>query len=361
MTASTGVVRVDHHQFYLAGLDVDPTEASASGTLLEVGDGFVSFFTGIAYGPVEYTIAVSDDRPPVEEDGWEVIEESAVESSTPLHIIDVDGTISDGAAGLPAGRYRIRAHARGRDTRSGEDVAEPSERYLIQLWPTATLAPHVDLILKTDRAWSPTTQVNESNISTEYVFVRGEDGEVKKVAPQGPEAQAVRAVLSEYGGKPLTPALEAIFATRMIAGLDRPLLDRLEAASPEQQLQFVRWCIRTSWERAGFAHIDWFAQVLSDMDAGLPRHPDFVNSSAARNRLDEDPRITRVIGTGLPAMREVVPQYQALMGYTRSLYDGISALEAAIEALLYAAMTYGMDYPELLEDAHTALSRGDQP
>lgn len=41
------------------------------------------------------------------------------------------------------------------------------------------------------------------------------------VPPQSREALAVRAVLRTFGGKPLTPALEAFYAARHVAGLDR--------------------------------------------------------------------------------------------------------------------------------------------
>lgn len=354
MAATTGVVRVDHHQFYLSERDVDPTDAAARGTLIEVGAGFVSFYTGIAFGPVEYAISVTDGPPELDFENWEVIEESEVVASTPLYVMGVDGHAA-ASDGIPAGRYRIRASASGRDSQYGMDVPEPTERYLIQMWPTTTHEAEVNLICKTDQAWASATQVNESNLSFDHVYVRSEGGEIKKVLPQSPEAQAVFAEINGYGGRPLTPVLERIFASRSVAALDRPLIDRLESANPDDQMWFARWCIRKSWERAGFAHIDWFQQVLSEMDSGGPPNPDLINSSAARNRLDADARITRVVAPGLPGSAEVIPQYQALLGYTRSMAPGIGPLEAAIEAFHSAALTYGMEYPQLLEEANSAV------
>lgn len=143
-----------------------------------------------------------------------------------------------------------------------------------------------------------------------------------------------------------------MFSSRYVAGLDRDLIDKIEAAPPERQIAFARWCIRRAWEQAGFAHIDWFAQVLDEMEEGKPVNKDFIYSYNARIRLDEDPRITRTIVSGLPARQESVQQYAALHTYSRGMEPGITPLASAIEAFRYAAITYGMDYCDLTERAH---------
>lgn len=346
------LVRVDHHQFALGEPGADTLNAVAEGSLIEVGPGFVSFYTGITYGPARLALDLLEHAPDTKAtQEWEVIEEAAITSASDIVVTTLEGTVSTTLAPVPAGRYAVRAHARGRDTRYGEDVTEPCEDYLVQLWPTQTADNSVRTLHKTDRAWSPQTQVDESSLSRDYVYIRNDAGEVVKVPPKGPEANAARAHLNEFGGTPLTPTLEAVFSSRYVAGLDRDLIDHVDAATPEQQRAFARWCVHRAFERAGLAEIDWLRDVLTDMDAGKPVNKDFIDSFAARNRLDQDQRITRSIVSGLPGSIELVQQYEALRAYSRSMYTEAEPLESAIEAFWHAAKTYGMDYPELIDAA----------
>ncbi|MHC3370815.1 hypothetical protein AAI421_28435 (plasmid) [Rhodococcus aetherivorans] len=358
---TSGLVQVDHHQFVLGEPETETLDPASHGTLIEVGDGFVAFYSGIAYGPVRVQVELLDHAPTDRaDDGWEVIEETTVTAAKPMVVSALDGTVSATIDPVPPGTYHVRAHARGRDRHYGLDVDQPHEDYLIRLWPTKKIDRTVRTVHKTDTAWSPQTQVDESSLSQDYVYIRDASGAVITVPPQSPQAQTVRAAMNTFGGKPLTPALEAIHSSRYVAGLDRDLIDRVEALDEHQQRAFARWCVHRAWERAGIAHIDWFRQVLDDMDAGRPPHPDFINSYAARNRLDADPRITRTIVSGLPARTELVQQYQALYAYARSMYAEATPLESAIEAFCYAAQTYGMDYPELIARARTDFF-GDLP
>lgn len=352
---SEGTVAVDHHQFVMGVRDVDYLESIWHGTLLDAGPGFISFYTGIGYGPAHITVDLLEHAP-AEPDpaAWEVIEETTLVAKSEIVVSATDGTVAD-LPPVPAGQYRVRGSARGRDSHYGQEADHPVEDYLVELWPATSADTTVQTIHKTDTAWSPHTQVDESNLSSAYVFSRDTSGTVVKVAPQSPEAQAVRTQLKNFGGKPLTPALEAIFTSQYVAGLDRGLIDRVEAAAPQQQLAFARWCIRRAWERAGIAHIDWLSAVLDDLDAGNPANQDFLASHDARIRLDEDSRITRTIGSGLPAKREVIQQYEALRAYERSMYPNLTSLESAIEAFWHAAKVYGMDYPDLTAAAHREL------
>ncbi|WP_241385520.1 hypothetical protein [Rhodococcus sp. CH91] len=97
--------------------------------------------------------------------------------------------------------------------------------------------------------------------------------------PQNREALVVRAVLYTFGGRPLTPVLEAICAARHVAGLDRDLTDRVEALDAGRQRDFARWCVHQAWERPGRVQSPWFRDRLADMDAGHPAHPDFIAST----------------------------------------------------------------------------------
>lgn len=264
----------------------------------------------------------------------------------------LDGTVCTTIDPIPAGTYQVRAHARGRDTHYGRDVDEIVEDCLICLWPntTRTSDAQVRMLHKTDSAWSSQLQVDRPEPSRQYVYIRDESGEVITVPLA---ALAVHAELHTFGGTPLTPVLEAIYAARHVAGLDRNLSDRSEALDDDRQRAFARWCVHRAWERAGLVRPPWFRERLADMDAGHPAHPDFIDSTHARNRIDVDPRIRLTLVSGLPASAELIQQYEAMHAYARSVYAEVTPLESAIEALRHTAQTYGMDYPELFAHARS--------
>ncbi|MDV7355753.1 hypothetical protein R4282_22430 [Rhodococcus oxybenzonivorans] len=356
---STAAVAVDHHQFLLSERDAEPLDPFAKGTVVEVGDGFVSFFAGITYGPVEVSVEVLDAAPTsTEVEQWEAVEETSIVADADIILSTLDGNEAPTVPPIPAGDYRVRVHARGRDVKAGLEVSEVVEHYLVQLWPnhssSAPASRDVRTLRKIDQVWplQPDSQVNVTSLSQDYVYVFDDDGNVITVPPQSPQAQAVRARLNTYGGKPLTPALEAVFSTRYVAGLDRALIDRVEATDPETQRAFARWCVHRAFEMAGIADIDRLRDVLTAMDTGAPPHPDFIDSFKARIRLDEDPRIIRTIVSGLPASGELVQQYQALFTYEVALHPDLGSLRAAIDAFWHAAMTFGMEYEQLTEAAH---------
>lgn len=351
---SGGVVQVDHHQFSFGDPQIDTLDPIAHGTLIDVSDGGISFYTGIAYGPVRVGVELLD-QPPTDppQDDWEVIEETTLSATEAMVVSALDGTICTTIAPVPAGTYQVRAHARGRDTYYGLDVDDIVEDYLICLWPTTTRTTdaQVRTLRKTDTAWSTQPQVDRPEPSRQYVYIRDESGTVITVPPQSREALAVRAELRTFGGRPLTPALDAIYAARHVAGLDRDLVDRVEAFDDDRQRAFARWCVHQAWERAGLVQSPWFRQRLAEMDAGYPAHLDFIASTHARNRIDADPRIRLTLVSGLPASAELVQQYEAMHAYARSMYAEATPLESAIEALRHTAQTYGMDYPELFARA----------
>ncbi|WP_236581038.1 hypothetical protein, partial [Rhodococcus sp. T7] len=74
--------------------------------------------------------------------------------------------------------------------------------------------------------------------------------------------------MKEFGGKPLTPTLEAVFSSRYVAGLDRDLNDRIDASAPDRQQGFV---CRES-EIVAESHGEWRSDGGS---AIVVRHADF--------------------------------------------------------------------------------------
>jgi hypothetical protein len=124
------------------------------------------------------------------EDDWEVIEETTLSATQAMVVSALDGTVCTTIDPVPAGTYRVRAHARGRDTHYGLDVDDIVEDYLICLWPndTHTKDSQVRTLHKTDTAWSPQPQIDRPEPSRAYVYIRDESGKVITVPPQSREA-----------------------------------------------------------------------------------------------------------------------------------------------------------------------------
>ncbi|AWK76205.1 hypothetical protein CBI38_32425 (plasmid) [Rhodococcus oxybenzonivorans] len=353
-----GVVRVDHHQFTVGTADAYTLDAVEQGTLIEVGPGFISSFTGISYGPARLSIEILDSAGPddTRTSDWEVVEESEIVAVTDILVMEIDGTRAADFDPIAPGRYGVRAHAKGRDRNAGLEVTEPTEEYFIQLWlmePSDAGAPGIRRLHKTDAAWSADETVEHPTPNQDYVYVFDQEGQIQRVAPNSAEAEATRAQLQEFGGRPLTPALEAVYASQYVAGLDRDLIDRIEAAPPERQRAFARWCVHRAFERAGIADIDWIRDALNSMDAGDIPPREFTDYWPARARLDKDPRISRTIVSGLPGTTEQVQQYEALTTYARATYDDDRPLALAIETFRFAATVYGMDYRDLCDAARS--------
>jgi hypothetical protein len=151
VAAAEGIVYVSHHLLYLRDGPAEPHLPFRPGNGLVTADpGVAVVFTGIASGPV--TVAVLprlDPPPPPELADWDEVAEVSLDA--PTGHIAVQGPMSDAPDHFPTlaaagpGAYRVRVHARGRDTAPDQAVFEPVERYLVVTWP-APAAP--ELVLK---------------------------------------------------------------------------------------------------------------------------------------------------------------------------------------------------------------------
>ncbi|MGY2062307.1 hypothetical protein ACW9HQ_46140, partial [Nocardia gipuzkoensis] len=84
------------------------------------------------------------------------MEETLVESAELLLLRQLDGEPVPGVDPVPPGRYRVRAHARGRDLHYDAQVSEPSEQYWLCLWPAGGEADHgIRRLRLTDTAFAP--------------------------------------------------------------------------------------------------------------------------------------------------------------------------------------------------------------
>lgn len=104
--------------------------------------------TGIHTGRINLTVELTDSAPqPVDLPNWDDVVEVSVNSDDGELI--ACGIMQDPPAGLPElshagpGPYRLRAHARGRDTAPGASPDEPVEDYKISIWPAPATAETV--------------------------------------------------------------------------------------------------------------------------------------------------------------------------------------------------------------------------
>ncbi|WP_159046409.1 hypothetical protein [Streptomyces sp. MMG1121] len=135
-----GPVPVQYHQFRIsdeAG-PAGPDLPSNSNGLVAVQDGVVAVLTGIHTGDVDVTVALHSEAPGPGDGAWEEIVEVSLHSAAGDLVIR--GLMSDLEEELPTlsfngpGVYRLRIHARGRDSAIDDAPDEITEWYLIQVW-----------------------------------------------------------------------------------------------------------------------------------------------------------------------------------------------------------------------------------
>ncbi|NNH73752.1 hypothetical protein HLB23_28515 [Nocardia uniformis] len=342
----TGTVQVDHQQFVLAHPETDTLDTQHEGTLLRTGPGFVTILTGIAYGPTTLTLEL-DDTPPIDDtiDVWDAVEEAVIESGEPLQVLTLDGNPAPGFDPIAPGRYRVCAHARGRDTDWGLEVTEPTESYWLRLWPTPNTDTGVRALHKADAAYSPPAKtIPQPDQTTVTVFAA--DGSAIRVPVDSPEAAQVHEQNRNWGGRPPRYPDAAISATS-IGGLDRALIDELEELPPDRQRILARWCVRRAFEQAGLDRVPDFAEALDAMDEDRTPPKDFANGSLLRHRIDTDPAIPLTISDGLPGAHQHILQHTAMTAY---VYTAIpDPLKAMFTVVSITATTYGMNYQQLFD------------
>lgn len=143
---NSGTVEVSHHLFLISGTDIDPTATYSHGSVFDAGNNLISVHTGIASGPVEVTVERFDGDPllesgtlPTDDSAWESIDEVTVPSQVDMCFITLNGEIIDSLGAFvapPSGARSFRVCARGRASNWDMIVDEPTERYLVQTWPS---------------------------------------------------------------------------------------------------------------------------------------------------------------------------------------------------------------------------------
>ena len=138
-------VEVGNHQFHIGGLESDPTTIAAETDVFTVsGSGLLMVHTGISAGPATVGVELHDSAPPAELDTWDNVAETTVSTTEDLHVITLDGDVSETLGPIPApasGAVTLRVSTRGRAANWDRIVDEPCEDYLIQAWPADVNTP----------------------------------------------------------------------------------------------------------------------------------------------------------------------------------------------------------------------------
>lgn len=138
----TSLVHAEYHLFQIsdpAGPMADDLDVSHNGLVSAVG-GAIEVSTGIHTGNVRVSVELHAVQPEPAAD-WEEIAEISWRSLSGKALV---APLMDDPVDLPSlasrgpGRYRLRVHARGRDTAVDRTVVdEVVESYLLQSWPAA--------------------------------------------------------------------------------------------------------------------------------------------------------------------------------------------------------------------------------
>ncbi|MEU5884073.1 hypothetical protein [Spirillospora sp. NPDC047279] len=144
VVSSEGLVRVDHHVFYLLERDSGGMNSPASflNGLVDSEEGIVAINTGIHSGSVRLRVEVCNTEPALEPAGWEDIAEVSVSLDTDILFICDSSMISNPDFEFLefefSGEYRVRAHAQERDAAVDLVVHDGAERHLLQFWPSVS-------------------------------------------------------------------------------------------------------------------------------------------------------------------------------------------------------------------------------
>ncbi|WP_091550383.1 hypothetical protein [Micromonospora pattaloongensis] len=134
---------VQRHTFLLADEAVcgPRIPLDRSNGLIDTQPGLAVIFTGILGGNVRLAVQARPAAPAVDTAEWDEVVDVTLDA--PTGAVRVRAVDSDDPDGLPVltpagpGPYRVRVHARGRDTAVDEVQPQPVEDYLIAMWPEA--------------------------------------------------------------------------------------------------------------------------------------------------------------------------------------------------------------------------------
>ncbi|GGC76578.1 hypothetical protein IEU95_00380 [Hoyosella rhizosphaerae] len=148
----SGIVDTFGHLLFIGQLDEvpEPDPDYPYLNFLSLYTGRIRIEVGTRFGPVNASVEVLAQAPPLEPDAWEDIDEGDIAYSGSGLILQDEVGLSllpaePETTFTPDGehRYRVRVSARGRNIDYDHCTDVPLEDYLIQLWPVTCASPRV--------------------------------------------------------------------------------------------------------------------------------------------------------------------------------------------------------------------------
>jgi hypothetical protein len=348
--AQWSTVEADHHQFTIGERQADTLAVAVESSLFVAGSDFLTVRTGVAYGPVSIGIEILRDQPDstLFED-WENVAECTISAST-VCVMTLQGDPVQDFTDLTViepGRYRVRVHARGRDANWDMDVTEPTEDYLVQLWPVPRTQGFVRL-KKTDTAWSEV------------------DPKIP-IAPQAAARESVQAPNPQALGRPKLKRLvnrnsvsrfqlRNFTEVKDVAHLDRLLAEKLLALRDDELRSVAQWLPRRAMAKAGLLDLEWVSNAVTVLEAGLWERPKDIYAAAVRAMTGGDPDmpVTQIVSV-FDGQKPVDPVFGAMNALIYG-FDPDPAV-AAFLALHATLLAYGPQWKGLVNELEAAFPR----
>lgn len=148
------LVHISHHVLLLSEDGWHPGDGLPVATNGLVGSAgrCTVIYTGIHSGVVELTVQVRSAPPQGVDLDWDEVVEIVLRAAGEVRVASLMADVPATFPALTSGRarsYRLRVHARGRDTDIDGTAFAPCEHYLVQVWPAGP-APEV-VYKQTDR------------------------------------------------------------------------------------------------------------------------------------------------------------------------------------------------------------------
>ncbi|MEU4623979.1 hypothetical protein AB0G04_28890 [Actinoplanes sp. NPDC023801] len=183
--------------------------------------------------------------------------------------------------------------------------------------------------------------------------LRARAAEAERIAERARQRRDAEAAAAWGGSVPTERLRRAGYLAQSLARMDRPLLDRLAALTPDEQHHLACRIARAALRRAGLDRIDWIAEGMAAAEAGGPM-PAFFSEQhgrAAYERMLADPRTPRAV-IEIPGKRRPVLLAAAAFGVLTALtYEDPLAAVAGVVHL--AATAHGPDAARFLASVPT--------
>jgi hypothetical protein len=346
----SGELWISYRQFYVESrkqdFGADLKEAFAgqrNGLCGAARPGFLHLTTGLHTGRIGLAVEAHEERPAVDEAWEEIVEASFTPGSTRIGLLGCGGQECWPLL-LDRVSHRVRycgsGMELGRAAGTREEDAPQLDRYLLQFWP----APAGE-----DRVVKQTSAAAAYWHGFAGELAPPRPGESAQAAESADQALLAREAL-RWGGRLPSERLRRVQGN--VAGLimlDCDLSEAIAEAEPGTQRSMARWAARRACARAGIAGLAWIAPALTALDEGRALPSPLDDTERTWRLLWADERVPHTTVTYHNGrLRNVSQQAAALPALWGAAEP--DPLRAALEALHAAVVTFGVDYPVLLEE-----------